>query len=65
MFFRVLSAMLAADAIDRQLRATQRPHGDQRPLATDHPAAHTARTTPAAHTQHPMGRFDPRAPERP
>jgi hypothetical protein len=65
MFFRVLSAMLAADAIDRHLRATQRPYRDSRAYETDARVSQSARATPAAGAHHSVGRFDPRAPERP
>jgi len=66
MFLRVLSAMMAADWIDRQLRALQQSRlAEQRarPAAAQAPALGSAdghRTVGRARC-----RWDPRAPERP
>jgi hypothetical protein len=64
MFLRVLSAMLAADAIDRHLRAQAQRARDTLQQTPAHPVAPLKPGTPAG-TRRPIGRFDPRAPERP
>ena len=64
MFLRVLSAMLAADAIDRHVRAQQRRARDTLQRTPTHGVARMAPGSPAANPG-PIGRFDPRAPERP
>jgi hypothetical protein len=63
MFLRVLSAMLAADAIDRHVRAQQRRARDTLQQTRAHGVAPPAPGARAA-TRPPIGRFDPRAPER-
>jgi hypothetical protein len=64
MFLRVLSAMLAADAIDRHMRAQERRSRDAQERTAAPSLARMAPGTQAG-TRRPIGRFDPRAPERP
>ena len=63
MFFRVLSAMVVADAIDRRARKQARtwagPSTSERHVAPVH--AEPVATQPAARRRE----WDPRAPERP
>jgi hypothetical protein len=67
MFFRVLSAMLAADAIDRHLRAQQHTPGQQESgqIPEHRTVADRGGTPRAEDRDRDTPRFDPRAPERP
>jgi hypothetical protein len=64
MFLRVLSAMLAADAIDRHVRAQERRARDAQKRTPAHTVAPSALVAPDG-TRRAIRRFDPRAPERP
>jgi hypothetical protein len=68
MFFRVLSAMLTADAIDRHIR-TQQPRYwyPQAPQPTDQAVTAPVSRQSRSHRGviAPASAWDPRAPERP